>query len=69
MPEWMPYALAVVLVLTVAARVWAAAARPADSSVRTPCASTDCRGLQTVHHVTESGGLRCAECGHYAGTS
>lgn len=63
----MPYALLAGLLLTVAARVWAAAARPVDSSVATRCDSPDCRGLPTVHHTTASG-LRCAECGHYAGT-
>lgn len=67
MPEWMPYALAAVLLLTVATRIWAATARPLDSSVYTPCDSPDCRQLRTVHHITASG-LRCAECGHYAGT-
>lgn len=68
MPEWMPYALLAGLLLTLAARTWAVIVRPVDSSLYVPCASSDCRQLPTVHHVTASG-LCCAECGHYAGTS
>ncbi|MER5892364.1 hypothetical protein [Streptomyces sp. NPDC001876] len=60
---------AAVLLLIVGVRALAAGSRyitgrlRAESSVAAPCTSSDCRGLPTLHHVTDHG-LQCAECGH-----
>lgn len=61
--------VAAVLLLVLAGRGAAAGLRriagrqPDDSSVFTPCLSSDCRGNRTVHHTTAVG-LQCAECSH-----